>query len=343
MFPGKKPKIGRKGIIARMKDGGSTGGGTIGSAATRAGAGRPASDADEQNGPRYRNSEVSRGGNPGTIGSAQARTRASRPASDSDEDNGPKRTATAFATGGDGGGNSGEMKSAAARTRESRPASDAEGQKGPTWKGRYWGNNPPPDSYMTKAEARSSRGEMSSDEDENNGPIRAKHGGHVVGHKEPDADDRPGYKGPGDHDADDKVKAPRGGMVANPTARRAIVAKAPHPSAGARPMMRPPTAMARPPRVSPFSQSPVASGGPGVAGAPRGFGVQPGMVGAGYAKGGMALGGGGRSAALKSKLGKKPGIYNPGALAASIGRHKYGAAKMGKMAAAGRRRSESAG
>lgn len=36
---------------------------------------------------------------------------------------------------------------------------------------------------------------------------------------------------------------------------------------------------------------------------------------------------------LKGQLSKKPGIRNPGAVAASIGRKKYGAKKMGKMAA----------
>lgn len=51
--------------------------------------------------------------------------------------------------------------------------------------------------------------------------------------------------------------------------------------------------------------------------------------------GDMALGGGGRFAALKSKLAQQPGVTNPGALAASIGRKKYGAKKMNKMAAAG--------
>ncbi len=49
------------------------------------------------------------------------------------------------------------------------------------------------------------------------------------------------------------------------------------------------------------------------------------------------LGSGARFAALKSKLGSRPGITNPGALAAYIGRKKYGAKKMGAMAAAGRR------
>ena len=48
------------------------------------------------------------------------------------------------------------------------------------------------------------------------------------------------------------------------------------------------------------------------------------------------LGEGGRFAALKTKLSKRPGVTNPGALAAYIGRKKYGGAKMAKMAAAGR-------
>ena len=41
-------------------------------------------------------------------------------------------------------------------------------------------------------------------------------------------------------------------------------------------------------------------------------------------------------AKLSSELGDKPGITDPGALAASIGRKKYGDAKMAKMAAQGR-------
>lgn len=49
------------------------------------------------------------------------------------------------------------------------------------------------------------------------------------------------------------------------------------------------------------------------------------------------LGSGKRFASLKRKLGRK-GVRNPGALAAAIGRRKYGARKMAKMAAAGRRR-----
>ena len=50
------------------------------------------------------------------------------------------------------------------------------------------------------------------------------------------------------------------------------------------------------------------------------------------------LGQGGRFAALKGKLAKKPGITNPGALAASIGRKKYGAKRMAAMSAAGRKK-----
>lgn len=50
----------------------------------------------------------------------------------------------------------------------------------------------------------------------------------------------------------------------------------------------------------------------------------------------MKLGGGGRFAALKKKLAKK-GAYNPSALAAYIGRKKYGAHKMAGMAAKGKK------
>lgn len=49
------------------------------------------------------------------------------------------------------------------------------------------------------------------------------------------------------------------------------------------------------------------------------------------------LGTGKRFAALKSKLGRK-GVKNPGALAAWIGRKKYGAKKFAKLAAKGRKR-----
>lgn len=52
----------------------------------------------------------------------------------------------------------------------------------------------------------------------------------------------------------------------------------------------------------------------------------------------MAVGGGGRFQALEHKLGHREGVHNPGALAAYIGRRKYGAARMAKMAAHGRAR-----
>ena len=53
----------------------------------------------------------------------------------------------------------------------------------------------------------------------------------------------------------------------------------------------------------------------------------------------MKPGGGGRFAALKEKLSHRPGVTDPGALAAAIGRKRYGKAKFQKMAAAGKRRS----
>ncbi len=49
------------------------------------------------------------------------------------------------------------------------------------------------------------------------------------------------------------------------------------------------------------------------------------------------LGSGKRFASLKRSL-KRKGVRNPGALAASIGRKKYGAKKMAKLAARGRKR-----
>jgi len=48
------------------------------------------------------------------------------------------------------------------------------------------------------------------------------------------------------------------------------------------------------------------------------------------------LGEGGRFAALEKSLSSKEGIKNPAALAASIGRKKYGAKKMAKWSAAGK-------
>lgn len=53
----------------------------------------------------------------------------------------------------------------------------------------------------------------------------------------------------------------------------------------------------------------------------------------------MKPGGGGRFAALKAKLGKRKGVTSPGALAAYIGREKYGKAKFQGMAAKGRSRA----
>lgn len=52
------------------------------------------------------------------------------------------------------------------------------------------------------------------------------------------------------------------------------------------------------------------------------------------------LGGGGRFQALKEKIAAKGGVSDPAAVAASIGRKKYGSAKMSKMAAAGRKRGK---
>lgn len=49
------------------------------------------------------------------------------------------------------------------------------------------------------------------------------------------------------------------------------------------------------------------------------------------------LGGGGRFAAVEAQA-KKSGARDPGAVAAAVGRAKYGAKKMASMAAAGRRK-----
>jgi hypothetical protein len=51
----------------------------------------------------------------------------------------------------------------------------------------------------------------------------------------------------------------------------------------------------------------------------------------------MKVGGGGRFKKLEGELSHKKGVSNPGALAAYIGRRKYGAAKMAKMSAAARK------
>lgn len=80
----------------------------------------------------------------------------------------------------------------------------------------------------------------------------------------------------------------------------------------------------------------------GISSAPGGMGFAPRFNSTPAAKGGvMAPGGGGRFAAMVGKL--KGKVEDPKAVAAAIGRKKYGAKGMAKMAAAGRRRSESAG
>ena len=53
----------------------------------------------------------------------------------------------------------------------------------------------------------------------------------------------------------------------------------------------------------------------------------------------MKLGGGGRFAKMEAAA-KRGGAENPAAVAASIGRKKYGAEKMAKMAATGRKRAK---
>lgn len=50
-----------------------------------------------------------------------------------------------------------------------------------------------------------------------------------------------------------------------------------------------------------------------------------------------ALGSGARFAALKNKLADRPGVTDPGALAAYIGRKKYGANRFAQLAAKGRK------
>jgi hypothetical protein len=54
----------------------------------------------------------------------------------------------------------------------------------------------------------------------------------------------------------------------------------------------------------------------------------------------MRPGGGGRFARLKRKLSGRKGVYNPGGLAAYIGRKKYGKKQMAEWSAAGRRRAK---
>ena len=50
------------------------------------------------------------------------------------------------------------------------------------------------------------------------------------------------------------------------------------------------------------------------------------------------LGSGARFKALKASLAKKGNVQNPGAVAAAIGRKKYGVAKFQKLAASGKKR-----
>jgi hypothetical protein len=50
------------------------------------------------------------------------------------------------------------------------------------------------------------------------------------------------------------------------------------------------------------------------------------------------LGTGARFAALKKKIAKKGNVSDPGAVAAAIGRKKYGKKKFQKLAAAGRKK-----
>lgn len=50
------------------------------------------------------------------------------------------------------------------------------------------------------------------------------------------------------------------------------------------------------------------------------------------------LGSGARFKKLEKSLSKEKGIRNPGAVAASIGRKKYGGSKMAKLSAKGRKR-----
>jgi len=50
------------------------------------------------------------------------------------------------------------------------------------------------------------------------------------------------------------------------------------------------------------------------------------------------LGSGARFQSLKEKIAARGNVRNPGAVAAAIGRKKYGAKRMAKMAARGRRR-----
>jgi hypothetical protein len=54
----------------------------------------------------------------------------------------------------------------------------------------------------------------------------------------------------------------------------------------------------------------------------------------------MRVGGGGRFSKLKSEIAERGNVSDPGAVAAAIGRRKYGSARFAKMGAAGRRRAK---
>ncbi len=55
------------------------------------------------------------------------------------------------------------------------------------------------------------------------------------------------------------------------------------------------------------------------------------------------LGQGGRFAAMKQKVAQEPGVRDPAAVAAAIGRKKYGAKKMASMSLKGRMTSGNGG
>jgi len=57
----------------------------------------------------------------------------------------------------------------------------------------------------------------------------------------------------------------------------------------------------------------------------------------------MKVGGGGRFQKLKGQIAKRGVVSDPGAVAASIGRAKYGKGRFQKMASRGRKRSSSRG
>jgi hypothetical protein len=53
----------------------------------------------------------------------------------------------------------------------------------------------------------------------------------------------------------------------------------------------------------------------------------------------MRVGGGGRFQKLKGEIAARGKVRDPGAVAAAIGRAKYGSARFAKMGAAGRKRA----